>query len=131
MVALGVFGPGCGDDDAAVDAGSDAALDAGTDAGTDAGPGCDFTDEAEVLPDPARHTPRWAFEPWISKDISDRADTEAFVAGFLDRDIPVGAVVLDSPWETSYNTLIPNPERYGDFQSLVDDLHAQDIRLVL
>ncbi len=82
-------------------------------------------------PDFTPHTPRWAFEPWISKDISDGADTRVFVKGFKDRDIPVGVVVLDSPWETNYNTFIPNPSRYPDFGSLVQELHAQDIRLVL
>src|SRR5262245_32173833 len=68
-----------------------------------------------ATPAPPRHTPRWAFEPWISKDISDGPDTYAFVQGFLDRDIPVGAVVLDSPWETHYNTFVPNPSRYPEF----------------
>jgi alpha-glucosidase (family GH31 glycosyl hydrolase) len=82
-------------------------------------------------PEPQIYTPPWAFEPWISKDISDRADTEAFVDGFLQRDIPVGVVVLDSPWETDYNTFVPNPDRYPDFEGLLTDLHAQDIRLVL
>ncbi|MGZ3473814.1 MAG: TIM-barrel domain-containing protein [Polyangiales bacterium] len=85
----------------------------------------------EDKPAPTPHTPRWAFRPWISKDISDRADTYAFVKGFEDRDIPVGAVVLDSPWETNYNSLIPNPKRYGDFAGMVKDLHAKDIRVVL
>src|SRR4051812_38939788 len=80
---------------------------------------------------PARHTPRWAFEPWISKDISDTDDTYAFVDGFAQRDIPVGVVVLDSPWETHYNTFVPNPTRYHDFPKLLDDLHGRGIRLVL
>ena len=56
-----------------------------------------------AVPAPRIHTPRWAFEPWISKDISNRDDTYAFVDGFRSRGISVGAVVLDSPWETSYN----------------------------
>ena len=85
----------------------------------------------DPLPDPARHTPRWAFEPWISKDISTGPDTYDFVQGFLDRDIPVGAVVLDSPWETSYNTFVPNPTRYPDFAKMVSDMHAKDVRVVL
>jgi alpha-glucosidase (family GH31 glycosyl hydrolase) len=55
--------------------------------------------------------------PWISKDISTRDDTRAFVAGFRERDIPVGVVVLDSPWETNYNTFVPNPTRYPDFEA--------------
>jgi alpha-glucosidase (family GH31 glycosyl hydrolase) len=85
----------------------------------------------EELPATVPYTPRWAFEPWISKDISDGPDTYAFVKGFQDRDIPVGAVVLDSPWETHYNTFVPNPSRYPDFNKMVQDLHADDIRVVL
>jgi len=77
------------------------------------------------------HTPAWAFEPWISKDISDRDDTYAFVQGFIDRDIPVGVVVIDSPWETNYNTFVPNPSRYPEFAKMVSDLHSKNIRIVL
>lgn len=83
------------------------------------------------VPEPPIHTPRWAFEPWISKDISDGADTRAFVQGFLDRDIPVGAVVLDSPWETHYNTFVPNPDRYPAFEDMVSELHDKGVRVVL
>lgn len=95
----------------------------------DASPSC--AAEEAPLPEPALHTPRWAFRPWISKDISTRDDTYAFVKGFEDRDIPVGVVVLDSPWETNYNTFVPNPKRYGDFEGMLKDLHSKNIRLVL
>ena len=61
----------------------------------------------------------------------DRADTYAFVDGFRERDIPVGVVVLDSPWETHYNTFVPNPARYPDFHALVADMHARGVRVVL
>ena len=85
----------------------------------------------EDLPRPARHTPMWAFEPWISKDISDAADTRAFVGGFEQRGIPVGVVVLDSPWETNYNTFTPSPSRYPGFASLVGELHKKGMKIVL
>ena len=89
---------------------------------------CEVDVEPEpALPEPAEHTPYWAFEPWISKDISDRADTFEFVEGFRTRDIPVGVVVLDSPWDTNYTTFAPNPTRYPDFPEMVDMLHAMDI----
>jgi alpha-D-xyloside xylohydrolase len=108
--------------------------DTGAAGTTPAADGCVRTDldppEATTAAGPG-HTPRWAFEPWISKDISDRADTYAYVDGFRDRGIPVGAVVLDSPWETHYNTFVPNPVRYGDFPSLVNDMHARQVRVVL
>jgi len=76
-------------------------------------------------------TPRWAYQPWISKDISTGADTFDFVGGFEARDIPVGVVVLDSPWETNYNTFIPNPSRYPDFEAMVENLHGRNVRTVL
>jgi len=93
---------------------------------------CAFKGEGEaVLADPKPHTPRWAFRPWISKDISNGPDTYAFVKGFEDRDTPVGVVVLDSPWETNYNTFVPNPKRYPEFPKMLGDLHAKQIKLVL
>ena len=42
------------------------------------------------------------------------------------RNIPVGVVVLDSPWETHYNTFVPNPTRYHDFDKLLADLHGAE-----
>ncbi len=82
-------------------------------------------------PEPPRHTPRWAFRPWISKDISTGEDHRAFVQGFLDRDIPVGVGVLDSPWETQYNTFVPSPTRYPEFNTMVADLRGKGVRTVL
>ncbi len=78
-----------------------------------------------------RYTPRWAFEPWISKDISTGPDTYDFVDGFRARDIPVGVVVLDSPWSTHYNTFVPNPTRYPNFPQLVTDMRDRGVRVVL
>ncbi|MFT3710890.1 MAG: glycoside hydrolase family 31 protein [Archangium sp.] len=84
--------------------------------------------------DPAtlpRYTPRWAFEPWISKDISTGPDSYDFVDGFHSRDIPVGVLVLDSPWETNYNTFVPNPTRYPEFPKMVNDMRDRGVRIVL
>ncbi len=103
--------------------------DGGGGAGGKLDPKC--TLPADDLPAPKVHTPRWAFEPWISKDISTGADTYDFVGGFQSRDIPIGAVVLDSPWETNYNTLQPNPNRYPDFAKMVSDMHDKGVKVVL
>jgi alpha-glucosidase (family GH31 glycosyl hydrolase) len=94
------------------------------------GGSCTSTGVADPPASP-RHTPRWAFEPWISKDISTGPDTYDFVGGFQSRDIPVGVVVLDSPWETSYATFIPNEARYPHFGQMVADMHARGVRVVL
>jgi alpha-glucosidase (family GH31 glycosyl hydrolase) len=113
---------------------SDGSLDAANDdspaVAEDAG--CTFTGAAEPpLANPPRYTPRWAFEPWISKDISNTMDTYDFVRGFRERDIPVGVVVIDSPWETQYNTFVPSSLQYPNFTRMVSDLRAMNIRTVL
>jgi alpha-glucosidase (family GH31 glycosyl hydrolase) len=123
LTALVLVSAACGDDTASTSTGS-------------GGSGSAYTCEpphtaADDAAPPPIHTPRWALRPWISKDISDGPDTYAFVDGFETRDIPVGVVVLDSPWETNYNTFVPNPSRYPDFANMVADLRARDIRTVL
>ncbi len=118
-----VYGAACGSSDTPSPA---ATGDAGVDAST-----CALVEEDAPLASPPRHTPRWTFEPWISKDISTTDDTYAFVDGFAQRKIPVGVVVLDSPWETNYHTFTPDPVRYHDFARLVTDLRARGIRVVL
>jgi len=40
-------------------------------------------------------------------------------------------VVLDSPWESFYNSFIPSPSRYPAFPGLVAELRAKDVRTVL
>src|SRR5687768_14238153 len=94
-------------------------------------PACEFRTAADDVTPPPLDTPRWAFRPWISKDISTGAGTRDFVGGFKTRNIPVGVVVLDSPWASHYNTFVVNENRYPAFPQLLEDLHAQDIRVVL
>lgn len=106
----------CGDD--AVPAGPDARA-------------CAFRTAADDVEPPPISTPRWAFRPWISKDISTTDDMRAMIEGFTSRGIPVGAVVIDSPWETNYNSFVPNPERYPGFADFVDELHAADLKLIV
>ncbi|MBS1150894.1 MAG: Alpha-xylosidase [Myxococcaceae bacterium] len=88
------------------------------------------TGAVDEAPEPPRFTPRWAFLPWISKDISTGADSLQFVDGFISRDIPVGVLVIDSPWETSYNSYVPNEKRYPQFAQMVAGFRTQGVRTV-
>jgi alpha-glucosidase (family GH31 glycosyl hydrolase) len=77
-------------------------------------------------------TPRWAFEPWAWEDNTNtRQSTESLVAGYLSRQIPVGAVIIDSPWETSYNTLAWDTTRYPSPQAMIAGFHAQGVKVVM
>ena len=44
--------------------------------------------------------PAWSFEHWVWEDESTQESAKALVAGYLERDIPVGAIIIDSPWST-------------------------------
>ncbi len=115
----------CGDDGATTSSGAGAG-------GAGGAPECAVETRPEDAAEPPPiSTPRWAYHPWISKDISDADDSRAFVKGFQDRDIPVGVLVIDSPWETNYNTFEPNPERYAGFGEMVSDFRAQGVRTVV
>jgi len=76
--------------------------------------------------------PRWAFEPWVWEDNGNtRASITELVAGYQKRNIPVGAVLIDSPWSTAYNDFIWNPNRYPDPAGMIREFHRQGIRVVL
>ncbi len=89
--------------------------------------------EPEPLPpaDAVPPWPQWAWEHWVWEDESTSESVLALVDGYLERDIPVSAVIVDSPWATGYNTFAWDPALYPDPQGLVDALHDRDVRLIL
>lgn len=76
-------------------------------------------------------TPRWAYEPWVWEDQENSARAvRDLVDDYQDRDVPVGAVILDSPWQTNYNTFEFGPN-YPDPASLIRELHDRRVRVLL
>jgi alpha-glucosidase (family GH31 glycosyl hydrolase) len=76
--------------------------------------------------------PAWGYGFWKSRDIHRHQDeVEEDVHGCRWHDIPVDAVVLDSPWETNYNTWRPNPHQFPDFAGMVARLRADGVRTVV
>ncbi|WP_221031319.1 TIM-barrel domain-containing protein [Actomonas aquatica] len=76
--------------------------------------------------------PYWAFRPWVWEDNGNTAETTlSLVDGYKARDIPVGAVIIDSPWSTAYNDFNWDPARYPDPRGLVDALHDRGIKVVM
>ncbi len=76
--------------------------------------------------------PAWGYGFWKSRDIHRHQDeVEEDVHGCRWHGIPVDAVVLDSPWETNYNTWRPNPHQFPDFAGMVARLRADGVRTVV
>ena len=75
-------------------------------------------------------TPRWAYEPWVWEDEENDADaTVGLVDSYRQRDIPVGVVIVDSPWQTNYNTFEVSKE-LGNPARLISRLRDRNVRVV-
>ena len=64
--------------------------------------------------------PAWGYGFWKSRDVyPHQDDAEEDVHGCRWHGIPLDAIVVDSPWETQYNTWEPNPHQFPDFAGMV------------
>jgi alpha-glucosidase (family GH31 glycosyl hydrolase) len=76
--------------------------------------------------------PHWGYGFWKSRDVYEhQQDAEEDVAGCRWHGIPLDAIVLDSPWETQYNTWEPNPHQFPDFAGMVARWRAAGVRTVV
>jgi len=91
----------------------------------------DDTTGDDVTEDPVPPWPEWAFHHWVWEDESTQGSVIEMVDGYAEAQIPVGAVIIDSPWETGYNTLEWDTDRFPDPQGLIDELHSRDIRVMM
>ncbi len=76
--------------------------------------------------------PEWGYGFWKSRDVyPHQDDVEDDVHGCQDNGIALDAVVLDSPWETQYNTWEPNPHQFTDFEGMVRAFRSAGVRTVV
>ncbi len=99
------------------------------DGGPDAEVGIDAGPDAGV--EPVAPWPEWAFHHWVWENESTQDSAIALVDDYLARDIPVGAIIIDSPWETSYNSFVFEPSQYPDPQGMIDYFHSKGVRVFL
>lgn len=107
-------------------AGGGIGLDGGTDGAVD---DAQVDDDASV--EPRAPWPEWAFHHWVWENESTQESAIALVDDYLAHDIPVGAIIIDSPWETSYNSFVFEPSQYPDPEAMVDYFHSKGVRVFL
>ncbi len=90
-------------------------------------------------------SPKWVFEPVVWEDQTNTETSDSLlIAQYKSNGIPVGANIIDSPWErqytgnnyndstnNGYNTFIFNPTRYNNPLNFIHNLHTQDIHVIL
>ena len=76
--------------------------------------------------------PEWAYGHWKSRDVYEhQRDVEDDFEGYRRNALPLDAIVIDSPWETQYNTWEPNPHQFADFEDMVARFRAEGVRTVV
>jgi alpha-glucosidase (family GH31 glycosyl hydrolase) len=76
--------------------------------------------------------PEWGYGFWKSRDVYEHQDDvlEDF-RGFREHEIPLDAIVIDSPWATQYNTWEFNPHQFPDAPGTVSMMRADGVRTVV
>jgi alpha-glucosidase (family GH31 glycosyl hydrolase) len=76
--------------------------------------------------------PEWGYGFWKSRDVHEHQDDvlDDF-DGFRRHEIPLDAIVIDSPWATQYNTWEFNPYQFPDAPGMVSMMRGDGVRTVL
>jgi alpha-glucosidase (family GH31 glycosyl hydrolase) len=86
---------------------------------------CRLTGHPAVLPE-------WGYGFWKSRDVYEHQDDVLDdYEGMRRNDIPLDAIVLDSPWATQYNTWEINPYQFPDGIGLIRRMRADGVRTVV
>jgi len=76
--------------------------------------------------------PEWGYGFWKSRDVhEDRAAVMDDYEGFRRNEIPLDAIVIDSPWATQYNSWEINPHQLPEAEAMIGTLRADGVRTVL
>jgi alpha-glucosidase (family GH31 glycosyl hydrolase) len=76
--------------------------------------------------------PEWGYGHWKSRDVyAHQSDVEEDFEGYVRHNLPLDAIVIDSPWETQYNTWEFNPYQFPDAPGLIARMRAAGVRTVV
>lgn len=77
-------------------------------------------------------TPAWALGHIVWEDsLNTTEGATRIVDGYLQRGIPVDAVIIDSPWTTAYNDFTWDQQRYSDPSAMTTAFANKGIRTIL
>ena len=76
---------------------------------------------------------RWAHEHWVwnHNSLSNQGNVTQLIDDYAKYNIKVGGVNIDSTWATQYNSFVPVPEKFPNFQDLVGYIHSKGQRVIL
>ena len=76
--------------------------------------------------------PEWGYGHWKSRDVYEHeSDVIEDFEGYAKHRLPLDAIVLDSPWETQYNSWEFNPNQFPDAEGLIRTMRRAGVRTVV
>ncbi len=74
----------------------------------------------------------WAHKHWVwlSSDRANQSSMLAYAQEYLDHNISVGAVDIDSAWSTGFNNFIINTEKYPDAGAMISQFHGMGMKVI-
>lgn len=77
-------------------------------------------------------TPAWALGHIVWEDsLNTDNGARRVVDEYLEHDIPVSAVIIDSPWSTAYNDFEWDSFRYPDADEMIDYFSKKNVKVIL
>lgn len=76
--------------------------------------------------------PDWMWQPMVWQDSDTSTESvRALVTGMKTREIPLGAVWLDNPWDAGKASFEFDPARFADPDALIREVHEQGVRFMV
>ena len=74
----------------------------------------------------------WAHSHWVwlASSQANQSSEIDLVNGYLERDVPVGAVDIDSEWTTGINNFIWDTNKYPDAKGMIDYFHSIGVNVI-
>lgn len=80
---------------------------------------------------PPEVPPTWAFAPLQWRNVvADQTVVLQDAADIRALDLPTGVLWVDNPWQSSYNSMVPDPTMFPDWPGMMETLHAQGFRML-
>jgi len=77
-------------------------------------------------------TPRWALEHIVWEDsANNQIASQKLVNSYLEHKMPVGAIIIDSPWSTAYNNFEWDTRRYPNSTKMIQCFDKQHVKTIL
>lgn len=77
-------------------------------------------------------TPRWMLEQVVWEDSSNTQGASLrLVDLYLKHQMPVGSIIIDSPWSMAYNDFNWNTARYPNSTEMIRDLNQKNVKVIL